>query len=247
METWPLEGVITALERGGLSHRRRLAAAIKADPWGPVARNVLEALSVTEPYGVTPLMESVIVHAREHAADDEPEQVAREVSSLISSSGLTAAEFAARLGTSPSRLSTYRFRQGVPVCGAHGAHAPGDGPHERCEHERQSPRVIPRETVTLAKGRCCPISIAITHRARAWSLAVISNGAATQSRSVPGRKDPAERAQDWFLAPAVSAASAPDRTHALNEPSDQCKQDIDRRDTEQDTLHDRRIARSSAA
>ncbi len=107
VETWPLEGVITALERGGLSHRRRLAAAIKADPWGPVARNVLEALSVIEPYGVTPLMESVIAHARGQAADDEREQVAREVRSLISSSGLTAAEFAARLGTSASRLSTY--------------------------------------------------------------------------------------------------------------------------------------------
>ncbi len=41
------------------------------------------------------------------AANDEREQVAREVRALISSSGLTAAEFAARLGTSASRLSTY--------------------------------------------------------------------------------------------------------------------------------------------
>jgi DNA-binding transcriptional regulator YiaG len=107
VETWPLEGVITALERGGLSHRRRLAAAIKADPWGPVTRAVIEALRVTQPYGVTPLMKSVISHARQAAADDEREQVAREVRSLISTSGLTAAQFAARLGTSASRLSTY--------------------------------------------------------------------------------------------------------------------------------------------
>lgn len=71
VETWPLEGVITALERGGLSHRRRLAAAIKADPWGPVARTVAEALSVTQPYGVAPLMESVIAHARQVAVDDD--------------------------------------------------------------------------------------------------------------------------------------------------------------------------------
>jgi DNA-binding transcriptional regulator YiaG len=107
VETWPLEGVITALERGGLSHRRRLADAIKADPWGPVAHAVLEALSVTQPYGVTPLMKSVIAHARQAAADDEREQVAGEVRSLISTSGLTATQFAARLGTSASRLSTY--------------------------------------------------------------------------------------------------------------------------------------------
>ncbi len=75
VEIWPLEGVITALERGGLSHRRRLTADIKADPWGRVARNVLEALQVTQPYGVAPLMESVIAHARQAASDDEHAQV----------------------------------------------------------------------------------------------------------------------------------------------------------------------------
>lgn len=30
---WPLEAVQTALERGGLSHRSRLADAIRAQPW----------------------------------------------------------------------------------------------------------------------------------------------------------------------------------------------------------------------
>jgi hypothetical protein len=64
VEDWPVEAVITALERGGLSHRRRLAAAIKADPWGPVAQAVTEALSVARPYGVAALMESVLAHAR---------------------------------------------------------------------------------------------------------------------------------------------------------------------------------------
>ncbi len=107
VEAWPLEGVITALERGGLSHRRRLAAAIRSDPWGPVARTVAEALQVTQPYGVAPLMETVIAHARHAAADDERAEVAREVKALIRSSGLTAAQFAERLGTSASRLSTY--------------------------------------------------------------------------------------------------------------------------------------------
>src|SRR5262249_39743118 len=70
-------------------------------------RNVLEALRVTQPYGVAPLMETVITHAREAAAVDERMEVAREVSSLIKASGLTAAQFAAQLGTSASRLSTY--------------------------------------------------------------------------------------------------------------------------------------------
>lgn len=42
---WPLEAIQTALERGGLSHWRRLTRAIHAQPWGPVARRVEEALT----------------------------------------------------------------------------------------------------------------------------------------------------------------------------------------------------------
>ncbi len=114
VETWPLEAVITALERGGLTHRRRLAAAIRADPWGPVAHTVGEVLRVSRSYGVAPLMETVITHAREAAAADERAQVAREVRSLVGSSGLTVAEFARRAGTSASRLSTYSSGRVIP-------------------------------------------------------------------------------------------------------------------------------------
>lgn len=48
VEGWPLEAIQTALERG---HWRRLAAAIKAAPWGPVARNVEEVLTYSRPMG----------------------------------------------------------------------------------------------------------------------------------------------------------------------------------------------------
>ncbi|MGH3260633.1 MAG: hypothetical protein ACRDNS_01420 [Trebonia sp.] len=34
VETWPFEGILTAVERGSLPDWRRLAAAIRADPWG---------------------------------------------------------------------------------------------------------------------------------------------------------------------------------------------------------------------
>ncbi len=49
---WPLEAIQTALERGGLSHWRRLAAAVRAQPWGPVARQIEEVLTYSRPYGV---------------------------------------------------------------------------------------------------------------------------------------------------------------------------------------------------
>lgn len=104
---WPLEAIQTALERGGLAHWRTLAEAIQAQPWGPVARRVEEALSYSRPYGVADAMARVIALARDAAEAAEREEVATEVERLVRISGLTRAEFASRIGTSASRLSTY--------------------------------------------------------------------------------------------------------------------------------------------
>ena len=49
VETWPFEGILAAVERGALPDWRRLAAAIRADPWGPVAHQVLEAIHLVPP------------------------------------------------------------------------------------------------------------------------------------------------------------------------------------------------------
>jgi DNA-binding transcriptional regulator YiaG len=104
---WPLEAIQTALERGGLSHWRRLADAVRAQPWGPVARGIEEVLTYSRPYGVAEGMEGVISDARQKMVAAERAAVATEVAELVESSGLSRAEFAARVGTSTSRLSTY--------------------------------------------------------------------------------------------------------------------------------------------
>ena len=111
---WPFEAVRTALERGSLQDWRRLAAEIKRDPWGPTARAVEQILAHTRPYGVAPLMETVIERAREEAERAEREEVAREVVETIEHSGLSRSEFASRIGTSPSRLSTYASGKVTP-------------------------------------------------------------------------------------------------------------------------------------
>jgi DNA-binding transcriptional regulator YiaG len=111
---WPLEAVQTALERGSLSHWRRLASEIREQPWGPVARAVEEVLSYSRPYGVAPLMERVISTARGAAETAERQVVAKEVAQLIRGSGLSRAEFASRIGTSASRLSTYATGRVTP-------------------------------------------------------------------------------------------------------------------------------------
>lgn len=104
---WPLEAIQTALERGGLSHWRRLSAAIRTEPWGPTARRIEEVLSYSRPYGVAAAFERAISRAREASEASERAAVAAEVDGLVRGSGLTRAEFASRIGTSTSRLSTY--------------------------------------------------------------------------------------------------------------------------------------------
>jgi DNA-binding transcriptional regulator YiaG len=114
VESWPFEGVLAAIERGTLPDWRRLAHAIQDDPWGPVAQQVLEAVRLSHPYGTAELLEGVVDRAREVAADSERAEVATEVSDLVGASGLSQQDFAARLGTSRSRLSTYMSGKVMP-------------------------------------------------------------------------------------------------------------------------------------
>lgn len=114
VSTWPVEAIQAALERGGLSDWRRLAKAVMAQPWGPVARRIEEVLRYSRPYGVADLMERVIDRARSEAEQAERAAVALEVGQLIERSGLSRADFASQIGTSPSRLSTYATGKVTP-------------------------------------------------------------------------------------------------------------------------------------
>lgn len=114
VRAWPVEAVQTALERGDIRDWRRLAEEIRSDPWGPTARLVEEVLGFSRPYGVGELMETVISIERDRAESREKQAVATEVRAAISRSGLSAADFAERIGTSASRLSTYATGKVVP-------------------------------------------------------------------------------------------------------------------------------------
>jgi DNA-binding transcriptional regulator YiaG len=114
VETWPFEGILAAVERGTLPDWRRLAAAIRADPWGPVAQQVLDAVGLARPYGTTELLTTVTERARQEASGAEREQVADEIRDLVARSGLSQQDFALRLGTSRPRLSTYMTGKVTP-------------------------------------------------------------------------------------------------------------------------------------
>jgi len=56
---------------------------------------------------VAKAMERIVARAREAAEASERRAVAAEVARLVDESGLARSEFASRIGTSASRLSTY--------------------------------------------------------------------------------------------------------------------------------------------
>ena len=114
VETWPAEALATAIERGSLTHWRRIAAAIHNDPWGPLARTVEQLTADGEPYGVGPGLARVVADSRARWEQQEREAVATELRELLASSELTAGDFAKRLGTSASRISTYLAGRVIP-------------------------------------------------------------------------------------------------------------------------------------
>jgi DNA-binding transcriptional regulator YiaG len=107
---WATEGVLSALERGSLNEWRRLADAVRAEPYSAVAGEILEAIEITESRGVAAAMRQVV----NDACLTESECVARRVRDSILRSGMTQAAFAAKIGTSQSRLSTYAAGKVTP-------------------------------------------------------------------------------------------------------------------------------------
>ena len=95
IDTWPYEALVTLIERGTIRDWAVLTAEIRRQPWGEVARQVQEYLQHQSPWGVGPLLSRAIVAA-------------------IDASGLSQGQFARRIGTSASRLSTYRSGAVVP-------------------------------------------------------------------------------------------------------------------------------------
>ena len=114
VEAWPYEAMVAAIERGTIHDWAKISAAVRREPWGEVSRAVEDYLAYAEHSGVTELLDRAIHQARADADRSDREEVAARVRQLIGESGLTAAAFAARAGTSASRLSTYASGKVVP-------------------------------------------------------------------------------------------------------------------------------------
>ncbi|MEZ3162135.1 helix-turn-helix transcriptional regulator [Microbacterium sp. BWT-B31] len=107
---WGVEGMVAALERGGVDDWRKIALAVVADPAGPIAEDFAEAAAVAEASGAVAVTRSTIALLIE-----SPRTAAlRRIVRAYQATGYTQAEAARRLGTSPSRLSTYLSGKVMP-------------------------------------------------------------------------------------------------------------------------------------
>lgn len=115
VEEWGFEGLLAAIDRGEAGDWRRIAAVVRRDPWGPVARLLEdEVFEAAEDSGVVGALRGMIALQRARAAQAERDEVRCEFVSLVQKSGLSQGFFAQRLGTSRSRLNTYLSGKVVP-------------------------------------------------------------------------------------------------------------------------------------
>jgi len=107
VEFWPTAAIRSALQGGDIDTWKRIASALKRDPYGRTARQVEEVLEGARPYGIAKALWEVLDRARTHLEANERAEVARHVRVLIDRSGLEQQEFASRIGLAPEDLATY--------------------------------------------------------------------------------------------------------------------------------------------
>jgi len=107
VEFWATATIRSALQSGDIATWKRIAAALKRDPYGRTARQVEEVLDGTRPSGIAKALWEVLERARAHLEANERAEVARHVGLLMERSGLAQPEFASRIGVAPDDLAAY--------------------------------------------------------------------------------------------------------------------------------------------
>lgn len=110
VDRWGVEGILTAIDRGGLQHWRRINRAVQKDPYGTVAADLDEALEIAEDSGVVQLLRRGLDDARR----SERDRFAQVFRALVDDYAGTHQDVAQLLGTSRSRVSSYCSGAVVP-------------------------------------------------------------------------------------------------------------------------------------
>ena len=107
VEFWSTAAIHSSLQGGDIATWKRIAAALKRDPYGRTARQVEEILGGSPPGGIAKALWEVLERARTHLEANERAEVARHVRLLLDRSGLVQQEFASRIGVAADDLAAY--------------------------------------------------------------------------------------------------------------------------------------------
>lgn len=107
IECWGVEGLLTAVDRGALPDWRRIAHAVRRNPRGKVAAELRDVVAVAQDASAASVLERILHEALALEDEQDKEKAAEAMRTAFEESGLRRAQFAERLGTSQSRVSTY--------------------------------------------------------------------------------------------------------------------------------------------
>jgi hypothetical protein len=107
LELWSTAAIGEALQNGDIDIWKRIAAAVRRDPYGRTACQVEEVGERLPPNGVSKAMREVLYRARIALEANERAELVRLMRSSIDRSGLNDHEFALRIGVKPEILASY--------------------------------------------------------------------------------------------------------------------------------------------
>ena len=106
--------LVDLLANGNARRWRAALLPLIESPWGPYGLHIIRLTKEANLEAVATLLEECRKVYQHRQEQREREAIAREIRRLVAISGLTQRQFAARIGTSPSRLSTYVNGRVVP-------------------------------------------------------------------------------------------------------------------------------------
>ncbi|GAB3526157.1 helix-turn-helix domain-containing protein [Arthrobacter monumenti] len=107
VENWGFEGLLAAVDRGAVPEWRRITHAVRINPRGKVAGELREVIAVAEDISIAAVLARILDEAVKDEDELDKKAAAGAMRAAFQESGMTRAQFAERLGTSASRLSTY--------------------------------------------------------------------------------------------------------------------------------------------
>jgi DNA-binding transcriptional regulator YiaG/DNA-binding transcriptional ArsR family regulator len=108
------EQLMDLIHHGNARRWRAALLPLIESPWGPYGEHVVRLAKDAGHDAIAELLQDCRKVFRTRQEQRERDAIAREIRRLVAISGLTQRQFAAQIGTSPSRLSTYVNGRVIP-------------------------------------------------------------------------------------------------------------------------------------